>query len=59
MTARSRALLKSILVSVEDAYAEACKDNNLSLISHLEEALELVRVLFGEYDEDEPQELDF
>jgi hypothetical protein len=59
MTPRARALLRAVVASVEDAYAEAVKDRNIGLISHLEEALETLKIIPSCMGDEDPEELDF
>lgn len=54
-TARARALRKSIIELLNDAMASATGIT----ADYIDEAKELVEVLYGDVDEDEPTELRF
>ena len=58
-SARIRALYKAMESCLDEALAEASVDKNANLITSIEEAQELLDLLLADYDEEEPEELNF
>ena len=58
-SARIRALYKAMEACLDEALVEAATDRNTNLITCIEEAQELLELLLEDYDDEEPEELNF